>query len=197
MRVVTLLFAIVFLLVPAPAKAGEDILRNAGFEDEERLACWMAGGSATFIWVEPWRQKEGKWAFGVGNDLDWAQDDAWGYCLQVLSDPKDPDKLYPVRAGDVIEFLIYAMGETGYKGAASLRLEFFDYDRRDGLFGPPLESFQSKMHMGSFEWSKITVSGPVPDGAVSAAVSCISDKMPKASKYVWFDDGRVNVLVGR
>lgn len=197
MRIFALLCAIVFLLVSAPAKAGEDVLRNAGFENEEHLNYWMADGSATFIWAEQWQQKKGKWAFGVGNDLEWAQDDAWGYCLQVLSDPKDPNKLYPVHAGDVVEFSIYAMGEKGYEGNASLKLEFFNYDRRKGLSEPPLKSFQSKIYTGNFEWNKMTVSGAVPDGTVSVAVSCISDKMPKTSKYVWFDDGRVNVVVMR
>lgn len=189
--------ALILLSFPAFAEPGKNTLRNASFESEQHLDYWISDGNATFAWVEQWRPAEGKWAFGVGNDLDWAKESGWGRCIQVLRNPSDPSKLYPIAEGNVIQFAMKVMGEDGYTGKASLKLEFFGYDRREGFSAAPLASFQSKIYTDKFSWIKVTVRGIAPKGTVSAAVSCVSENMPKGSKYVWFDDGGVNISAVR
>lgn len=194
MKAISVLFAASFFMAAMFSNAAEkNLLQNPGFENDQRLDKWATDGKATFIWTETWHPRSGAWAFGVGNDLDWAQDNNRGQCFQVLCDPANPDKLYPVVEGDVVNFSVYVMGEEGHGGQASLKIEFFGYDRLKGLSEPPLAFCQSKIETGAFDWKEVKVSGAVPKGTVSVAVSCLSENMPKGSKYVWFDDGLVAI----
>lgn len=200
MKVINILLIMSLFLIPAFANAVEkklekDILLNPGFENEQQVDYWATDGNVTFIWTETWRPHSGNWAFGIGNDLDWAQDKNWGRCLQVLCDPVEHAKLFSVREGEIINFSMFIMAEDGYNGKASLKLEFFGYDRRNGFSNAPLAFYQSKSYTSGFDWTKIKVSGAAPKGTVSVAVSCLSDNMAKGSKYVWFDDGSVTKAV--
>ena len=191
MRIISILLAAVFFIAPAIAIADENILQNASFDNEEHMQYWASDGNAVFIWTETWHPREGSWSFGVGNDLDWAKSNKWGRCLQVLRDTDNPNEIYSVSEGEVINFSMYVMAEEGYEGKASLKLEFFGYDRREGFSGEPLASYQSKIYKSNpeWKWTKLTVRGSAPEGTVSVAVSGISDNMSKGSKYIWFDDG--------
>lgn len=191
------LLSIFFITITTMGYAESKVLQNPSFENEDHLKCWATDGNATFVWVEQWQPVEGKWSFGVGNDLEWGQKGAWGRCLQVLLDPNNSNKLYPISEGNAIQFAVKMMGEDGYAGKASLKIEFFAYDRRQGFSAPPLASFQSKIYTDRFDWIKVAVRGIAPKGTVSVAVSCISEDMPKGSKYVWFDDGAVNISTVR
>ena len=198
MKVVNFLLILLvgsLLLLPLGVNAQDNILQNPSFEDSEHLNYWVNDGTATFIWVEKWHPKEGKWSFGVGNDLDWAQGNAWGRCIQVLKNPDNPDELYPVTEGEVLNFSMYLKGENGYKGEASLKIEFFDYNREDGFLRDPIKTLQSNIYKGEPKWTwiKLNVSGTVPKGTVSIMVSGVSEKMAKGSKYIWFDDGYVSI----
>jgi hypothetical protein len=196
MKVISVLLVASFLMVSMLAHAAKkNLLQNPGFENEQHLDRWATDGNATFIWTETWHPHGDSWAFGAGNDLEWAQDAAGARCLQVLCDPTQLDKLHPVAEGDVVNFSMYVMAEEGYSGQASLKIEFFGYDRRKGFSDPPLAFFQSKTETGGFEWKEMRVSGAAPKGTVSAAVSCLSDNMTKGCKYVWFDDGSVALAV--
>lgn len=191
------LLSVIFITITMVGYAESKILQNPGFENEDRLRYWATDGNATFVWIEQWQPAEGKWSFGVGNDLDWAKESSWGRCIQVLRNPSDPSKLYPISEGNVIQFTMKMMGEDGYAGKASLKVEFFSYDRREGFSAAPLSSFQSKIYTDRFSWIKATVRGIAPKGTVSAAVSCVSENMSKGSKYIWFDDGGVSISTVR
>ncbi|RLC40602.1 MAG: hypothetical protein DRH44_08335, partial [Candidatus Coatesbacteria bacterium] len=83
--------------------------------------------------------------------------------------------------------------ETNYTGRALLKIEFYDYDRRGGFAGVPIECFQSDIHTGQFDWVKEIVSGTAPEGTVSVALICSSEGMEtgSGSSVVNFDDGIV------
>ncbi len=179
------------------AMAQKNLLLNPGFEKGDHIDYWINDGTATFNWVADWHPQEGKWSFGVGNDLEWAKDDAWGCAFQVLCDPDNPDSLYPVILGEKFTFEMWIKGEENYKGKASLKLEFFGYDRRLGLSDEPLASFQSESHTGQFDWLQEIVKGTAPKDTVSVVVSCLSENMPIGSaggSYVWFDGASVTVI---
>ncbi len=135
----------------------------------------------------------------MGNDLEYAQDGAWGRCFQVICDPKNPDNLYQVTPGETFTFKMWIKGEENYKGKASLKLEFFGYDRRLGFTDEPLASFQGKVHTGQFDWLQEAVSGIAPKDTVSIVVSGVSEDMPKSPKssYVWFDNASVTTSRAR
>jgi hypothetical protein len=90
---------------------------------------------------------------------------------------------------------MWIKGEENYKGKASLKLEFFDYDRRLGFTEEPLAVFQSKAHTGKFAWLQDTVRGVAPKGTVSVAVSFVSEEMSigPGTSFVWFDNASVTV----
>ncbi|MCK5655609.1 MAG: hypothetical protein KAI03_04915 [Candidatus Aureabacteria bacterium] len=174
----------------------DNLLLNPSFEDgENRFDPWTAEGIATYIWTQPWHAYKGNWAFSIGNDLEWAYDGSWGCIFQVLVDPGNPQNLFPVIQGDTFTFEMRMMIEKGYKGKAGLKIEFFDYDRRLGFKGKPLDSFRSAIckEKNIGQWLRYRVKGLVPEGTVSVTVFCMSEDMPKGSKYVFFDAGVVTI----
>ena len=194
LAVMTAVFiGLIFLANQASAEG--NLLLNPSFEEGGHIDSWINDGDAGVIWVFDWQHQEGKWAFGIGNDLEYSKDGAWGRCLQVVCDSKNPDNLYKVTPGETFTFKMWIKGEENYKGKASLKLEFFGYDRRLGFTDDPLASFQSKIHTGQFVWVQETVSGVVPKDAVSIAISGVSENIPKSMKnsYVWFDDASLTV----
>ena len=89
--------------------------------------------------------------------------------------------------GETFIFKMWIKGEDNYAGKASLKLEFFGYDRRFGLADDPLASFQSKVYTGQFEWLCETVSGTAPEGTVCV----VSEDMPigpAGGSFAWFDE---------
>lgn len=174
----------------------ENLLLNPSFEEgENHFVYWNRGGTATYIFTEPWHAYHGDWSFGIGNNLEWTSEDSWGSAFQVLLDPEDPQNLYLVIPGDKFTFEMWMMIEENYNGKSSLKIDFFAYDRRLGLKGEPLASFQSKIHTGVIikRWFKETVEGTAPEGTVSVVVSCLSEDMGEGSKYVFFDAGVVTI----
>lgn len=192
-------FAVIFVVlffVAGRVDAEENLLLNPSFEEGEHIDYWINDGSPTFNWVSDWHSQEGKWGFGVGNDADWAKGSAWGGCFQVVCDPEDPDELYPVNPEEKFTFKMWIKGEENYGGKASLKLEFFDYDRRLGITGDPIASLQSKIYTGSFDWCQETVSGVAPEGTVSIVVSGVSEDMPigpMGGSFIWFDNAGLTV----
>ena len=196
-KIFIIFLLLIFVIIVADrsiGKTGQNILLNSDFEEGmAHLAFWEVEGGATVIWTLPWHTYRTPWSFGVGNDLDWAQDNAYGRCFQVLRNPENSEELYPVTPGEIFTFKMWMMTEEGYRGKAFLRIEFFDYDRRMGFFGKPLASFQSKIHTGevTWKWFEESVRATAPEGAVSVVVSCVSEDMERGSKYVFFDSGVV------
>ncbi|MCK4947981.1 MAG: hypothetical protein KAS46_06375 [Candidatus Aureabacteria bacterium] len=187
-------FAVIFVVlffVAGRVDAEENLLLNPSFEEGEHIDYWINDGAATYNWVADWNSQEGSWGFGVGNDSDWAKDNVWAGCFQVVCDPDDSDNLYPVSPEENFTFKMWFKGEENYSGKAGLKLEFFDYDRRLGLTGDPIASFESKTYTGSFDWCQETVSGVAPEDTVSIVVSGVSEDMPigpQGGSFIWFDN---------
>ncbi len=174
----------------------QNMLRNPSFEEGgNHLDYWRTEGNATFVGAQSWHPYKDAWSLGIGNDFTWASKGNWGHVFQVLLDPKDPTNLYRVFPGQIFSFEMWMMTEENYRGKASLKIEFFDYDRRVGLRGEPVAFFQSKIHTGEIigKWIKENITGTVPQGTVSVIISCLSEDMDVGSRYVFFDSGVVTV----
>ena len=76
----------------------------------------------------------------------------------------------------------------------TIKLEYFKHDRRDGFGDGPIKSYRCKTEItSSRDWQKLSVKGKAPEGTVSVAVVCLSEKMSSSSKFVFFDEGCVAV----
>ncbi len=170
-----------------------NLLLNFSFEDNTGWGgdadYWEKGGNSAYKGVIQANAHQGSWAFNIGNDG--GPPGASSYALEVLRDPADFDSLYPVTIGEIIIFSMWMMREDNYTGDALLKIEFYDYNRRSGYAGAPIETFTSAAHTGKFAYFCETVIGVVPEGTVSIAVVCSSEGMDTGSGYsaVNFDDG--------
>ena len=194
--VMCLLFLLGLINAEPVLSEESNILRNPGFEEgDSHLDYWRMGGNATFVGVQSWQPYEGKWSLGIGNDLSGAHEGSGGCVFQVLLDKKDSANLFPVSPGQTFSFEMWMKTEDKYRGKASLKIEFFDYDRRLRLKKEPIAVFESKVHTGEIagKWIKESVTGVAPPGTVSISVSCLSEDMDAGSRYVFFDAGIVKV----
>ena len=176
----------------AKGKSLKNLLLNPSFEDEDHIKYWKNYGNVTFNWTTDWHHSgEGKWSFGVGNDADWAKDNAEGGCYQILRDPKRDNRLLKVKPGQILVFKMKVKIEVGYTGKASLKVEFYDYDVRKGFSAGPLKTYQSVKLSEVVEWEEIIVKAKAPKKTVSVVVRGCSEEMSKGSKFVFFDEGLV------
>jgi len=175
-------------------KSLKNLLLNPSFEDEDHMKYWKNYGNVTFNWTTDWHHSgEGKWSFGVGNDADWAKDNAEGGCYQILRDPKRDNRLLKVKPGQILVFKMRVRIEAGYAGKASLKVEFYDYDVRKGFSAGPLKTYQGVKLSEVVEWEEIIVKAKVPEKTISVVVRGCSEEMSKGSKFVFFDEGSVVV----
>ncbi|MCK5306446.1 MAG: hypothetical protein KAJ66_04865 [Candidatus Omnitrophica bacterium] len=194
---IVVVFVLLFSL-SVQAAGGENLLLNPDFEDNggewwSDAAYWEKGGNVSWVGVTTVNSHSQEWSFSVGNDH--GPGNASGCCLQVLRDPGNSTKLYPVSQGDVFTFSMWMAGEENHTGSAAVKIEFYGYDRRDGDSGPPLKSFSSAVHKGKLSYFKETVTAEAPGETVSVAVVCLSEDNETGSggSLVNFDDGEVVV----
>ena len=194
---VAAVFIFLFSLTVQAAGA-ENLLLNSDFEENggewwSDAACWERGGSASWIGATTVNSHSEKWSFSVGND--YGPESAYGYCLQILCDPNNSAELYPVRQGDNFTFSMWVTGEENYSGNALVKINFYDYDRRNGDLGRPLKSFSSAVQKEKFSYLKETVTAEAPRETVSIAVICLSEDIASGSggSLVNFDNGKVIV----
>ena len=137
--------------------AGENLLRNPGFS-EGIGASSPAGYSDARYWEAiPYRTTNSmgryyhnyNWKYCFNLYVYHSVCPSGGGCFQVITNPANPDDLYPLVPGDVFSFSTLSYCKTSlsqpsnYTGKALVKIEFYDYDRREGNLGEPLVSFQS------------------------------------------------------
>lgn len=170
----------VLLATPGSLYAGENLLRDGGFEAD--MTSWNATGTVQAIQRADWHSRSGRSSFGAGNDAG-----PYGAWMTLSQDVALPQ---PLLASRRCTFVVWVMAERNCTGDLSIKLDFLDSEGRS--VGTSKSVFLQKTRG---KWKEKRLSDVAPRGTKTIRATCRSENVEPGGglSFVWFDDASLTL----